>query len=99
MDSDQFRRIGKEMVDYIANYIETIHERRVTPGVEPGYLRKRLPYEPPTHPEDWADIMKDVEDAIMPGVSKHITPSTFCFVITHILGNFGGYFESNWLVV
>lgn len=57
------------MVDYIANYLDTIEERRVTPAIEPGYLRRLVPLEAPQNPEHWDDIMKDVEDKIMPGVS------------------------------
>ncbi|XP_050699463.1 aromatic-L-amino-acid decarboxylase-like isoform X1 [Eriocheir sinensis] len=69
MDSSEFRQRGKEMVDYIANYLDTIEERRVTPAIEPGYLRRLVPLEAPQNPEQWDDIMKDVEDKIMPGVT------------------------------
>lgn len=69
MDSTEFRQRGKEMVDYIANYLDTIEERRVTPAIEPGYLRGLMPSEAPQKPEQWDDIMKDVEDKIMPGVT------------------------------
>ncbi len=34
---------GKEMVDYIADYLENIRDRRVFPDVQPGYLRELLP--------------------------------------------------------
>ena len=60
------------MVDYVANYMDTIEERRVTPAIEPGYLRSLVPSEAPEKPEQWEDIMKDVEDKIMPGVSTMI---------------------------
>jgi len=43
MDSQEFRRRGTEMVEYICKYLETLNERRVTPSVEPGYLRHLLP--------------------------------------------------------
>jgi len=56
------------MVDYIADYLETIERRRVLPEVQPGYLRDMLPNSAPTHAEHWNDIMADVEHAIMPGV-------------------------------
>lgn len=69
MDSSEFRKRGKEMVDYIANYLETITRRKVTPEVEPGYLRGLLPARAPRKGEDFEDIMNDVEKAIMPGVS------------------------------
>lgn len=69
MDSQEFRRRGTEMVEYICQYLETIEERKVTPSVEPGYLRHLLPDEAPFHPEDWDNIMLDVESKIMPGVT------------------------------
>ena len=31
------------MVEYIADYLENIRERRVFPDVKPGYLRELLP--------------------------------------------------------
>ena len=41
--SNHIDLVGKEMVDYIANYLENIRERRVFPDVKPGYLRELLP--------------------------------------------------------
>ncbi|PRD30911.1 UNVERIFIED_CONTAM: Ddc [Trichonephila clavipes] len=69
MDTAEFRKRGREMVDYIADYLESISMRRVTPNVEPGYLRNLIPNAAPKKGEDWEDIMKDVERYIMPGVS------------------------------
>lgn len=69
MDSQEFRVRGTEMVEYICKYMETLMERRVTPSVEPGYLRHLLPGEAPHSPENWDDIMRDVETKIMPGVT------------------------------
>ncbi len=43
--------------------------RRVTPEVEPGYLRPMLPKYAPEKSEKWEDIMQDVERAIMPGIT------------------------------
>lgn len=68
MDAAEFRVKGCEMVDYIARYLETISERRVTPQCEPGYLKDQLPAKAPDQPEDWDRIMADVERYIMPGV-------------------------------
>ncbi|VEN35327.1 unnamed protein product [Callosobruchus maculatus] len=69
MDIEEFRSRGKEMVDYICQYINNLPNQRVTPDVEPGYLRQLLPNEAPVDPENWDDIMKDVEKKIMPGVT------------------------------
>ena len=61
------------MVDYIANYLENIRDRRVFPEVKPGYMSKILLESAPTEGENWEDIFKDVEDVIMPGVSNQKT--------------------------
>lgn len=61
--------LGKIMIDYIADYLETIRQRRVYPNVHPGYLRNLTPDCAPVEPEPWDHIMDDVENIIMPGVS------------------------------
>lgn len=66
----EFRRRGKEMVDYICEYMTSLSKRRVTPSVEPGYLRSLLPEQAPQQPESWDQIMADVENYIMPGVKN-----------------------------
>lgn len=69
MDAEEFRVRGKEMVDYICTYMNTLRKRRVTPSVEPGYLRNALPSEAPMYPEPWDNVMSDIESKIMPGVT------------------------------
>lgn len=60
--------LGKEMVDYICQYLTTVRERRVTPDVRPGYLRAQLPESAPMEPDSWDSIFGDIERIIMPGV-------------------------------
>lgn len=71
MEKDEFREHGKEMVDFICEYMGNLKTRRVTPNVNPGYLRPLLPESAPQEPEPWDDIMGDVEKFIMPGVRYH----------------------------
>ena len=59
------------MVDYIADYLENIRDRRVFPDVKPGYMRELLPDSAPMEGENWESIFKYVEGVIMPGVSKN----------------------------
>ncbi|RZF32474.1 hypothetical protein LSTR_LSTR011328 [Laodelphax striatellus] len=70
MDTTEFRLRGKEMVDYMCEYMDTLAARRVTPHVEPGYLRPLLPAEAPQDAETWDNIMADVESKIMPGAAS-----------------------------
>lgn len=72
MDADEFRRCGKNAIDYIANYIESVRDHPVLPSVQPGYLKNLIPAEAPQDPEQWEDIMKDMNRIILPGVSRPI---------------------------
>ncbi|XP_021932712.1 histidine decarboxylase isoform X2 [Zootermopsis nevadensis] len=74
MDFSEYRKRGKEMVDYIADYLEHIRERRVYPAVAPGYLRQLIPESAPLEPESWDDIIADVERVVMPGVTHWQSP-------------------------
>ncbi|KAG8042267.1 hypothetical protein G9C98_004901 [Cotesia typhae] len=74
MNLEEYRQHGKEMVDYIANYLETIRTRRVYPAVSPGYLRNILPISAPVNGEPWENIFQDIEKCIMPGVTHWQSP-------------------------
>lgn len=43
MNTEEFRKYGKQMIDYICDYGQTIDTRDVAPTVDPGFLRKLLP--------------------------------------------------------
>ncbi|ESN98403.1 hypothetical protein HELRODRAFT_84539 [Helobdella robusta] len=79
MDSKEFRQRGREMVDYIADYFENIEQRRVFPDVQPGYLKELVPSEPPQCPDSWDNIMKDIDKAILPGVTHWQHPHFHAF--------------------
>ncbi|XP_030078933.1 histidine decarboxylase isoform X1 [Drosophila hydei] len=74
MDFKEYRQRGKEMVDYIADYLENIRERRVFPDVSPGYMRQLLPESAPVDGEPWPKIFGDVEHIVMPGVTHWQSP-------------------------
>ncbi|XP_030561811.1 histidine decarboxylase isoform X3 [Drosophila novamexicana] len=74
MDFKEYRQRGKEMVDYIADYLENIRERRVFPDVSPGYMRQLLPESAPVEGEPWPKIFGDVEHIVMSGVTHWQSP-------------------------
>ncbi|CAF0783701.1 unnamed protein product [Adineta ricciae] len=74
MDADEFRQRGKEMVDFIADYLTTIRTRRVFPSVKPGYMRPLIDDEAPRQGEPWNQIFNDIERVIMPGVTHWQSP-------------------------
>ncbi|KAI0413881.1 pyridoxal phosphate-dependent transferase [Xylaria grammica] len=75
MDSQQFREAAISSIDDIVNYYDTIEGRRVVSNVEPGYLRKLLPEEAPQNGETWADIQKDIDTKVIPGITHWQSPN------------------------
>lgn len=77
MNAQEFRRCGKDAIDYIADYLENVKDRPVLPSVEPGYLQSLIPKDAPQDGENWDDIMKDMERVIMPGVCIFCAVTSF----------------------
>ena len=74
MDSEVFKSRAREMVDYVADYLDNIEERPVLAKVKPGYLKELIPVNAPEEPDSWDDLMKDIESVIMPGITHWHSP-------------------------
>ncbi|KAK3736959.1 hypothetical protein RRG08_009438 [Elysia crispata] len=74
MDADEFRTRGRQMVDYVADYLDTIDSRRPLPDVTPGYLRELIPSTAPDRGENFDTVMADLDRVIMPGVTHWHSP-------------------------
>lgn len=79
MTPDEFRRYGKELVDWIADYWETVEDRIVVPDVRPGGVRSLLPRAAPESGEPFADIVADLDRVVMPGVTHWQSPGWFAY--------------------
>ncbi|XP_046899413.1 aromatic-L-amino-acid decarboxylase [Hypomesus transpacificus] len=79
MDTAEFRRRGKEMVDYVADYLESVEQRQVYPDVEPGYLRPLIPEDAPQEPDSYDDVFRDIERVVMPGVTHWQSPYFYAY--------------------
>ena len=80
--SEEFRKFGVAMVNYVADYLDNIRERPVYPQVSPGYLAKLVPSEAPEKPEEWTAVMNDIERVIMPGVTHWHHPQFHAYFPT-----------------
>lgn len=79
MTNEEFRRRGREVVDWIADYYDRIETLPVLSQVEPGQIRASLPAEPPLHGEKFDAILQDVEKLILPGVTHWQSPNFFAY--------------------
>jgi aromatic-L-amino-acid decarboxylase len=79
MTMEQFRRNGRAVIDWIADYYERLESFPVLPRVQPGEVRASLPPEPPSRGESFESLLADVEKLILPGITHWQSPNFFAF--------------------
>ncbi|HEY6124824.1 MAG TPA: pyridoxal-dependent decarboxylase, partial [Steroidobacteraceae bacterium] len=87
MTPEEFRRVGHELIDWVADYRERVArmEFPVMARTTAGALRAALPPSPPQEPDAFAAIRKDLDELILPACTHWQDP------------RFHGYFPSNGL--
>jgi aromatic-L-amino-acid decarboxylase len=83
MTPEEFRRLGHEVVDWIADYRAGVRTRPVSARTAPGEVRRELPTAPPELPEPFSAVLGDLDTTILPGLTHWAHPRFF------------GYFPSN----
>ena len=79
MMPDEFRRCGHALVERIARYMEEIESYPVLSRAEPGSIRGRLPRAAPEHGEPFCDVLRDVDEIVMPGITHWQSPNFFAY--------------------
>jgi aromatic-L-amino-acid decarboxylase len=79
MNSDEFRKYGHEIVEWIARYYENIEQYPVKSKSAPGSVKAALPAIPPTGSESFDLFLKDFDDIIMPGITHWQSPNFFAY--------------------
>jgi aromatic-L-amino-acid/L-tryptophan decarboxylase len=79
MTSEEFRRWGHAVVDWIAEYQEKVEHLPVLAQVEPGQIRASLPPKPPEQGESFDKILADVDKLILPGITHWQSPNFFAY--------------------
>ncbi len=79
MTPAEFRRHGREVIDWIADYMERLEQLPVLSQVAPGEVRGRLPEHPPRQGEPFDAILRDVSEIILPGVTHWQSPNFFAY--------------------
>ena len=78
MTPDEFRRHGRAVVDWIADYYERIESLPVLSQAEPGQVRRLLPHDPPLQGEPFEALLGDIEK-LLPGVTHWQSPNFYAF--------------------
>ena len=79
MTPEQFREEGKKVIDWIADYYENIEKFSVLSQVKPVDIKKSLPLFPPQKGESIDEMIRDVDEKIMPGITHWQSPNFYAY--------------------
>ena len=79
MDPEAFRAHGHALVDWLADHMARVEELPVVAPVAPGEIAARLPERAPEEPEPFADLLRDLDDVVVPGITQWQSPGWFAY--------------------
>jgi len=79
MPLDEFRRRGYQVVDWIADYLATVEDRPVMSRATPGSVRHALPDHAPEQPESFDDVLRDLDEIVLPGITHWQSPNWYAY--------------------
>lgn len=79
MTPEEFRRHGHALIDWLADFMDTIDDLPVQSAVEPGEIRAMLPSQAPEQPEAFEVIAADLDRVVVPGLTNWQSPGWFAF--------------------
>jgi aromatic-L-amino-acid decarboxylase len=76
---DEFRRVGHELIEWIAEYFAHPERYPVLSRVAPGEVTRALPESAPDEPEAMEAFLHDFEETIVPGITHWNHPGFFAY--------------------
>jgi aromatic-L-amino-acid decarboxylase len=76
------RADGRAALDWAADYLARVGELPVLARVAPGDIRARLPSHAPEEPEPFADVLRDLDEVLLDGVTHWQHPRYFAYFAT-----------------
>ena len=74
-----FREDGYAAVDWAADYLERVSDLPVLAQVAPGELFARLPETPPDSAEPFANVLRDLDQLLLPALTNWQHPRFFAY--------------------
>jgi aromatic-L-amino-acid decarboxylase len=79
MNTNEFRKYGKQLIDWIADYLDHPERYPVLSRVKPGEIKAQLPAAPPPQPESLDTVLDDFDHVIVPGLTHWNHPAFFAY--------------------
>jgi aromatic-L-amino-acid decarboxylase len=76
------RADGAAALEWAAAYLERVGELPVLAGVRPGEIAARLPASAPEDGEPFVDLLRDLDEVLLPGVTHWQHPRYFAYFAT-----------------
>ncbi|MDE0310123.1 MAG: pyridoxal-dependent decarboxylase [Acidiferrobacterales bacterium] len=83
---DQFRQLGYQTIDLIADYMRDIESYPVRSQVGPGDIYRSFPENPPLHGKPYSEVLEEIKSVIIPGLTHWQSPSFFAYFPSHASG-------------
>src|ERR1700683_1608560 len=80
MEPEEFRAAGHELIDWIADYRTRIPQLPVQAQVGPGEVGGKLPGRAPQQAESFRQVLADLAEVVVPGVTQVQHPRYFGWV-------------------
>ena len=79
MNNDEFRELGHQFIDWVADYRASLPLFPVMSPAKPGEIRAKLPKAPPPRGEGLGGIFKDLDATVLPGITHWNHPGFFAY--------------------
>jgi len=73
------REDGPAALEWAARYLERVGDFPVLAQVAPGEIRASLPARAPEEPEPFSDVLRDLEEVLLPGITHWQHPRFFAY--------------------
>lgn len=77
MDLREFRIQAHRVADWMADYLETLDRRPVTPALPPGAIRRQFPTSAPVAGAPFGETLAEFERVVLPGMAHWQHPGWF----------------------
>lgn len=79
LTTEEFRRLGYRLIDWIADYLDGLEDQPVTHQVSPGEVRAMVADRAPEQPETMDAVLDDLDRVVMPGIAHWQHPGWFAY--------------------
>ncbi len=79
MDAATFRKLGHELIDWVAEYRERLERLPVMSPVRPGEIKERFPKQPPLEGGGLPEALARLDETVLPGITHWNHPSFFAY--------------------